>query len=869
MKKLMSLVLSLILLISSIPVIYASAEDAKIPRKAVEFNGHSYVVYSVATVTSWNAAKTYCEDLGGHLAVISSGEENTFLTEYINSKGYTVAYFGFSDTESEGTWKWVADEKSTYTNWSSDQPDNSSDEDYAQIWRTDGTWNDDKFSGQNAFICEWDELRQQEPEPDIDTFIKIYTIEDLYSIRYALDDNYILMADIDMTKDTAPGGDWDNGYGWAPIGEDSTMPFTGIFDGNGHTIKGMQITGIRTAYAGLFGCVNGRIRNLTMDTVTISTYDNNTYVGGLVGSVEGVIENVTMKNVTITSGSNTIYVGGLAAFAQYSHIKDIVVDGTISHISDVKKSYTGGLVGELTNASILSNCTNSIIISNKNSYKNQVKWYNQYGGGSGWNVFFGYSYCGGICGKLSIGSQINNSYNTSKIASETSGSYSISYCDGSYSYTGGIIGYSSDSSLTMSCYNKGEIISNSYKGPYSGGISSTGNVIGCINLGAITSEGGEKSAISNGTITNCYYLRGTADFGKHNTTDTATTAVALSAAQMKLKAVFGLLDFENVWFLDTSKGINHPQLIANPESEYEHTHDYKTEVIAPTCTEKGYTSHTCTVCGDNYKDTYVDALGHNFGDWKVTKPASCTEKGEKTRYCSRCDAFETREVKASDHSYKDVVTAPTCTEKGYTTHTCSACQDSYVDTYVNALGHDYKAVVTKPTCTEQGYTTYTCSRCNDSYKADYVPAKGHTDGEWKVTKQPTLTSEGTKTLYCSVCGKVIRTESIPKLTQGRVYSVKVDDISLNYKKSTTLKPGIEADNGVKYTVKYESSNPKVATVDQNGNVTATKRGSGSATITCTVTDQYGNVVKDTCKVNVSLTFGQKIIVYVLFGWIWY
>lgn len=105
--------------------------------------------------------------------------------------------------------------------------------------------------------------------------------------------------------------------------------------------------------------------------------------------------------------------------------------------------------------------------------------------------------------------------------------------------------------------------------------------------------------------------------------------------------------------------------------------------------------------------------------------------------------------------------------------------------------------------------------------------------------------------------------------KSAVNSVSIDDISLNYKKSTTLKPTIKADEGVKYTVEYSTSNPKVATVDKNGKVTATKRGSGSATITCTVTDSNGNVVKDTCKVNVKLSFGQWLIVIVLFGWIWY
>ena len=107
------------------------------------------------------------------------------------------------------------------------------------------------------------------------------------------------------------------------------------------------------------------------------------------------------------------------------------------------------------------------------------------------------------------------------------------------------------------------------------------------------------------------------------------------------------------------------------------------------------------------------------------------------------------------------------------------------------------------------------------------------------------------------------------IEKKNVKSVSIDDISLNYKKSTTLKPTIKADDGAKYKVEYSTSNAKIATVDKNGKVTATKRGSGTATITCTVTDSNGNVVKDTCKVSVKLSFGQILIVYVLFGWIWY
>ncbi len=231
-----------------------------------------------------------------------------------------------------------------------------------------------------------------------------------------------------------------------------------------------------------------------------------------------------------------------------------------------------------------------------------------------------------------------------------------------------------------------------------------------------------------------------------------------------------------------------------------HTHYYTATVTAPTCTAKGYTTHTCA-CGDSYVDTYTDALGHAWDNGKVTKQPTETETGTKTFTCTRCGETKTETIPklAHEHSYKAVVTAPTCTEKGYTTHTC-ACGDSYVDTYTDALGHawdngkvtkpatetengvktftctrcgetktetipklthehSYKAVVTAPTCTEKGYTTHTCA-CGDSYVDSYVLPLGHDWGSGKVTKEPTATENGIKTYICARCGET-KTEVIP------------------------------------------------------------------------------------------------------------
>lgn len=125
-----------------------------------------------------------------------------------------------------------------------------------------------------------------------------------------------------------------------------------------------------------------------------------------------------------------------------------------------------------------------------------------------------------------------------------------------------------------------------------------------------------------------------------------------------------------------------------------------------------------------------------------------------------------------------------------------------------------------------------------------------------------VTAKSDTGLYATCLVKVTDTPQVPE-----VRSVKIDDISINYKKSITINPTIEADNGAKYTISYTSSNPKIVTVNEDGKIYAAKK--GSATITCTVTDQLGNISTDTCTVTVKYTFAQWLIKIILFGWIWY
>ena len=99
--------------------------------------------------------------------------------------------------------------------------------------------------------------------------------------------------------------------------------------------------------------------------------------------------------------------------------------------------------------------------------------------------------------------------------------------------------------------------------------------------------------------------------------------------------------------ISISSNGNDDLLTANIHYNYvSHTHSYKDVVTAPTCTAKGYTTHTCA-CGDSYVDTYVDALGHAWDAGKVTEAPTETKTGVKTFTCTRCGETKTETIPAT------------------------------------------------------------------------------------------------------------------------------------------------------------------------------------------------------------------------------
>lgn len=96
----------------------------------------------------------------------------------------------------------------------------------------------------------------------------------------------------------------------------------------------------------------------------------------------------------------------------------------------------------------------------------------------------------------------------------------------------------------------------------------------------------------------------------------------------------------------------------------EFNHDWHDTETLPTCTEDGEKGKVCSRCG--MKETEkIPALGHAWGAWTVTTPATCTKEGVETRICNRDSSHvETRTIPATGHNWVD---------NGNGTHTCTNC----------------------------------------------------------------------------------------------------------------------------------------------------------------------------------------------------
>ena len=152
--------------------------DAAVPNNASRYKGHYYKVYNRSS--NWYDAKNYCENMGGHLATITSLNEQIFICDLVEENGNKNCYWLGGRKNSNGIWHWITNESLAYVNWAKAQPDNfSGEEDCVMMYRyrnpssksTLGQWNDicwygncndeDFFGVHNfGFICEWDSKKR-------------------------------------------------------------------------------------------------------------------------------------------------------------------------------------------------------------------------------------------------------------------------------------------------------------------------------------------------------------------------------------------------------------------------------------------------------------------------------------------------------------------------------------------------------------------------------------------------------------------------------------------------------------------------------------------------------------------------------------
>ena len=205
-----------------------------------------------------------------------------------------------------------------------------------------------------------------------------------------------------------------------------------------------------------------------------------------------------------------------------------------------------------------------------------------------------------------------------------------------------------------------------------------------------------------------------------------------------------------------------------------HDYDQGAVTTAPTCTEAGVKTFTCS-CGDTYTEA-IKAKGHTLTQVEAKEP-TCTEAGyEAYEKCSVCGYTTIVEIPAKGHDYQQrpedgyLITEATCTKPAVYHYSCSICgasDESRTFEYGQLAEH---CVVTDnavdPDCTNTGLTEGKhCSVCDKVLVAqETVDALGHTDEIIPYVPATCTTAGSTEGLKCSVCGEVrVAVDVIPAL----------------------------------------------------------------------------------------------------------
>ncbi len=190
-----------------------------------------------------------------------------------------------------------------------------------------------------------------------------------------------------------------------------------------------------------------------------------------------------------------------------------------------------------------------------------------------------------------------------------------------------------------------------------------------------------------------------------------------------------------------------------------HTFGEWKESKPATCTTGGKEKRICSVCkGEEERDT--SPLGHDWNaEYTIDVKPTCTQPGSKSIHCSRCDATkDVTEIEPTGHSFGEwtVSKDSTCVAGGQKTRKCETCgYTEYEDTDIDSDAHEWEEDYTidkEPTCTTEGSKSIHCSRCDATKDSTVIPVTDHTYGEWEVVTPSTCTENGVKKHACIHCG---------------------------------------------------------------------------------------------------------------------
>lgn len=278
----------------------------------------------------------------------------------------------------------------------------------------------------------------------------------------------VLGADIDLAKtDESAESDGTSLKGWEPVGTSSSYFFTGIFNGNGHTIKNLTYTGSDASvkYTGLFGYLTGKVTGLTLENASIQSVSK--YTGAVAGYMTAGASVTDCKTAAVTLKSSGAFTGMIAGYTAGT-LKDINISGSID--CDAK---------EVT-ASADEN-------------------YDEAAG----------VYAGGTAGYAAV-AELRHIINRADVTLAAAGSGVTDAV-----YVGGIAGMTTGTKLVINCGNSGAVVCSGDREAKAGGLaggSDAADIKNCWNKGAVNcSSTVEKAAAGGllgesfaGAIYNCY-----------------------------------------------------------------------------------------------------------------------------------------------------------------------------------------------------------------------------------------------------------------------------------------------------------------------------------------------------------------------------